>query len=84
QPRMLAAAYATSLPEEPNILPIDKVFPEPIGNVTRILEGGKLIQLNPAVKSQKGAIWSKKPISLSSSFTFKSSLYLGNVYAIAG
>lgn len=59
QPRMLAAPYATSLPDDPNIIPIDKVFQEPIGNATSILEGGKLLQLNPAVKSQKGAIWSK-------------------------
>ncbi len=64
--------------------PIDKVFQEPIGNATSILEGGKLLQLNPAVKSQKGAIWSKKPISLLSDFTFKSYLYLGNEYANAG
>ena len=84
QPRMLAAPYATSLPDDPNIIPIDKVFQEPIGNATSILEGGKLLQLNPAVKSQKGAIWSKKPISLLSDFTFKSYLYLGNEYANAG
>lgn len=50
---MLAAPYATSLPDDPNIIPIDKVFQEPIGNATSILEGGKLLQLNPAVKSQK-------------------------------
>ncbi|MGC3657824.1 lectin, partial [Enterococcus faecalis] len=49
QPRMLAAPYATSLPDDPNIIPIDKVFQEPIGNATSILEGGKLLQLNPAV-----------------------------------
>ena len=54
----MLAPYA-SLPDDPNIIPIDKVFQEPIGNATSILEGGKLLQLNPAVKSQKGAIWSK-------------------------
>ena len=83
QPRMLAAPYATSLPDDPNIIPIDKVFQEPIGNATSILEGGKLLQLNPAVKSQK-ALFGQKPISLLSDFTFKSYLYLGNEYANAG
>ena len=83
QPRMLAAPYATSLPDDPNIIPIDKVFQEPIGNATSILEGGKLLQLNPAVKSQK-ELFGQKPISLLSDFTFKSYLYLGNEYANAG
>ena len=59
------------------------MFQEPIGNATSILEGGKLLQLNPAVKSQK-ALFGQKPISLLSDFTFKSYLYLGNEYANAG
>lgn len=75
---------AASLPNDPNIIPIDKVFQSPIGNSTSILEDGKLLQLNPAEKSQKGAIWSKKPISLLSDFTFKSYLYLGNQQSNAG
>lgn len=77
-------SFAAALPEDPNIIPIDKVFQKPIGNSTSILEDGKLLQLNPASKSQKGAIWSKKPISLLSDFTFKSYLYLGDQQSNAG
>ena len=77
-------SFAAALPEDPNIIPIDKVFQNPIGNSTSILEDGKLLQLNPASKSQKGAIWSKKPISLLSDFTFKSYLYLGDQQSNAG
>lgn len=79
-----ATSFAAALPEDPNIIPIDKVFQNPIGNSTSILEDGKLLQLNPASKSQKGAIWSKKPISLLSDFTFKSYLYLGDQQSNAG
>ncbi|SES95981.1 Legume lectin domain-containing protein [Enterococcus malodoratus] len=79
-----AAPFAADLPQDPNIIPIDKVFQNPIGNSTSILEDGKLLQLNPAQKSQKGAIWSKKPISLLSDFTFKSYLYLGDQRGSAG
>lgn len=79
-----ATPFAAALPEDPNIIPIDKVFQKPIGNSTSILEDGKLLQLNPASKSQKGAIWSKKPISLLSDFTFKSYLYLGDQQSNAG
>lgn len=79
-----ATPYAASLPQDPTIIPIDKVFQAPIGNSTSILEDGKLLQLNPATASQKGAIWSKRPISLLSDFTFKSYLYLGNQQGNAG
>ncbi|MGY3750237.1 lectin-like domain-containing protein [Vagococcus acidifermentans] len=67
----------SSLPDDPNIIPLDKVFQAPIGSSTSILEDGKLLQLNPEAKSQHGAIWSQKKISLLSDFTFKSYLYLG-------
>lgn len=76
--------YAAALPNDPNIIIIDKVFQNPIGDSTSILEGGRLLQLNPAAKSQRGAIWSKKPISLLSDFTFKSYLYLGDQQGNAG
>lgn len=48
-----ATPYAASLPQDPTIIPIDKVFQAPIGNSTSILEDGKLLQLNPATASQK-------------------------------
>ncbi|MFQ7233307.1 MAG: lectin-like domain-containing protein [Enterococcus hulanensis] len=79
-----AVPYAALLPNDPNIIPIDKVFQNPIGNSTSILEEGKLLQLNPAARSQRGAIWSKKQISLLSDFTFKSYLYLGDQQGNAG
>ncbi|MEG0732685.1 MAG: WxL domain-containing protein [Vagococcus sp.] len=72
-----------SLPDDPDILLINKIFQAPIGTSTSILENGKLLQLNPAKKTQRGAIWSKEQISLLSDFTFKSYLYLGDQYANA-
>lgn len=79
-----APISAVELPDDPNIISIDKVFQTPIGTSTSILENGKLLQLNPAERSQRGAIWSNKKISLLSDFTFKSYLYLGNQRDRAG
>lgn len=69
---------AVPLPNDPLILPLDTVFQPPIGSSTSIFENGKLLQLNPAQKSQQGAIWSKNKVSLLSDFTFKSYIYLGD------
>ena len=79
-----APISAVELPDDPNIISIDKIFQTPIGTSTSILENGKLLQLNPAERSQRGAIWSNKKISLLSDFTFKSYLYLGNQRDRAG
>lgn len=73
----------SSLPNDPDILPINKIFQPPIGTSTSILENGKLLQLNPPRKNQRGAIWSRDRVSLLSDFTFKSYLYLGDQYANA-
>ncbi|MEB7954588.1 lectin-like domain-containing protein, partial [Enterococcus faecalis] len=80
----LPSPYVIPLPDDPNIIPVDKVFQEPIGDATSFFEGGKLLQLNPAAKYKRAAIWSKEPISLLSDFTFKSYLYLGNEWGNAG
>lgn len=72
------------LPNDPNIISIDKIFQQPIGTSTSILENGKLLQLNPAERSQRGAIWSNRKINLLSDFTFKCYLYLGDQKSKAG
>ncbi|MBE6171841.1 MAG: lectin [Enterococcus faecium] len=82
--RSSISPYAISLPNDPNIIPIDQVFQPQIGTSTSLLEGGKLLQLNPASPSQIGAIWSKEKVSLLSDFTFKSYLYLGDQRGSAG
>ncbi|WP_241161901.1 MULTISPECIES: MucBP domain-containing protein [unclassified Enterococcus] len=76
--------YAVGLPDDPNIISIDKIFQQPIGTSTSILENGKLLQLNPAERSQRGAIWSNRKINLLSDFTFKCYLYLGDQKDKAG
>ncbi|QCI87309.1 lectin [Vagococcus zengguangii] len=77
------ALYAATLPNDPNIIAIDKVFQPPIGVGPNILNDGKLLQINPDKKNQYGAIWSRKQISLLSDFTFKSYLYLGDNKSLA-
>ncbi|EGP4757673.1 lectin [Enterococcus faecium] len=84
QPLENAPTYRVGLPNDPNIISIDKIFQQPIGTSTSILENGKLLQLNPAERSQRGAIWSNNKIDLRSDFTFKCYLYLGNQRDKAG
>lgn len=67
-----------ALPNDGKIKVISTIFENAVGTGPKYSADGKLLMINPAVKSQLGAIWSKKKLNMSKDFQFKSYLYLGN------
>lgn len=66
------------LPSDSKIKVISTIFDNAVGTGPKYSSDGKTLLINPAIKSQLGAIWSKKKLNMTKDFQFKSYFYLGN------
>lgn len=59
------------------LLPLDKVFADPVGSGPKVLSDKNVLQIT-ATNKQLGAIWSKNKVNLVKDFKLRSWIYLGD------
>lgn len=76
-PNVFGLADLPPLPVDKKIKEIKSIFSPAVGSGPEYSSDGKILLINPAKKSQLGAIWSKKRLNMKKDFMFKAYLNMG-------